>query len=188
MAPQDEHCCGIDRARKIVAERREAEKERQREAKKMRKREMEKKRERERVEDSGRRVSINININANPAEDIISTLKKLSPSFAAFLRTLSLLPDRVGAAACALEVVLKLRLKSSTSIQNAEFSSQKFAFRKSRKRARYDVHSGVEQAQFSRSNKRGGIVRHEPVELSEKRETGSRSRTPFNVSHGFTPP
>ncbi|KAG1895846.1 uncharacterized protein F5891DRAFT_1193659 [Suillus fuscotomentosus] len=55
MAPQDERCCGIDRARKIVAERREAEKERQREAKKMRKREMEKKRERERVEDSGRR-------------------------------------------------------------------------------------------------------------------------------------
>ncbi|KAG1888485.1 uncharacterized protein F5891DRAFT_1199195 [Suillus fuscotomentosus] len=55
MAPQDERCCGIDRTRKIVAERREAEKERQREAKKMRKQEMEKKRERERVEDSGRR-------------------------------------------------------------------------------------------------------------------------------------
>jgi hypothetical protein len=54
----DQRCCGIDRARKIVAERREAEKERQREAKKMRKREMEKKRERERVEDSGRRVSV----------------------------------------------------------------------------------------------------------------------------------
>ncbi|KAG1839693.1 hypothetical protein C8R48DRAFT_679753 [Suillus tomentosus] len=190
MAPQDECCCGIDRARKIVAERREAEKERQREAKKMRKREMEKKRERERVEDSGRRGD---QIEADNGGDTlftsqISTLKKLSPSFAAFLRTLSLLPDRVDAAACALEVVLKLRLKSSTSIQNAEFSSQKFAFRKSRKRARYDVHSGVEQAQFSRSNKRGGIVRREPVELSEKRETGSRSRTPFNVSHGFTPP
>lgn len=46
----------------------------------------------------------------------ISTLKKLSPSFVAFLRTLSA------------------------------------------------VHSGVEQAQFSRSGKRGGIVRREPVE------------------------
>ncbi|KAG1754977.1 TauD-domain-containing protein [Suillus paluster] len=46
----------------------------------------------------------------------VSTLKKLSPSFVAFLRTLSA------------------------------------------------VHSGVEQAQFSRSGKRGGIVRREPVE------------------------
>jgi len=46
----------------------------------------------------------------------ISTLRKLSPSFVAFLRTLSA------------------------------------------------VHSGVEQAQFSRSGKRGGIVRREPVE------------------------
>jgi sulfonate dioxygenase len=46
----------------------------------------------------------------------ISTLRKLSPSFVAFLRTLSA------------------------------------------------VHSGVEQAEFSRSGKRGGIVRREPVE------------------------
>ncbi|KAF8139974.1 TauD-domain-containing protein [Boletus edulis] len=46
----------------------------------------------------------------------VSTLKKLSPSFVAFLRTLSA------------------------------------------------VHSGVDQANFSRSGKRGGIVRREPVE------------------------
>ncbi|KAF8845377.1 TauD-domain-containing protein [Paxillus ammoniavirescens] len=46
----------------------------------------------------------------------VSTLKKLSPSFVAFLRTLSA------------------------------------------------VHSGVEQANFSRSGKRGGVVRREPVE------------------------
>ncbi|KAG8220067.1 TauD-domain-containing protein [Butyriboletus roseoflavus] len=46
----------------------------------------------------------------------VSTLKKLSPSFVAFLRTLSA------------------------------------------------VHSGIEQADFSRSGKRGGVVRREPVE------------------------
>lgn len=46
----------------------------------------------------------------------VSTLKKLSPSFVAFLRTLSA------------------------------------------------VHSGAEQAKFSRSGKRGGVVRREPVE------------------------
>lgn len=46
----------------------------------------------------------------------VSTLKKLSPSFVAFLRTLSA------------------------------------------------VHSGVEQANFSRSGKRGGVVRRDPVE------------------------
>ncbi|KAH7883873.1 TauD-domain-containing protein [Phlebopus sp. FC_14] len=46
----------------------------------------------------------------------VSTLKKLSPSFVAFLRTLSA------------------------------------------------VHSGVEQANFSRSGKRGGVVRREPVQ------------------------
>lgn len=46
----------------------------------------------------------------------VSTLKKLSPSFVAFLRTLSA------------------------------------------------VHSGAEQANFSRAGKRGGIVRREPVE------------------------
>jgi sulfonate dioxygenase len=46
----------------------------------------------------------------------VSTLKKLSPQFVAFLRTLKA------------------------------------------------VHSGVEQAQFSRAGRRGGIVRREPVE------------------------
>lgn len=67
----------------------------------------------------------------------VAALRRLSPQFVAFLRTLK---------------AVHSGLYSTVVVQLSRMNND------------FPAHTGVEQAEFSRTGKRGGVVRRQPVE------------------------